>query len=98
MRHFVFALLMVLGSGVLGAQTNVWEPSAGHRQLRIWPEAGPAPPTVTGPEAVLTNAEWVVAGKPFVFVVNVAQPTMTVYSPKRTNTGVAIVVFPGGGY
>lgn len=29
---------------------------------------------------------------------NVSQPTMTVYSPKRENTGVAMVVFPGGGY
>src|SRR5258708_5988358 len=24
--------------------------------------------------------------------------TMTVYSPKGTNTGVAVVLFPGGGY
>jgi acetyl esterase/lipase len=46
----------------------------------------------------LSNTDWVVAGKPFVFVVNVSQPTMTVYSPKGTNTGVAVVVFPGGGY
>jgi acetyl esterase/lipase len=29
---------------------------------------------------------------------NVTQPTMTVYSPKGMNTGVAVVVFPGGGY
>jgi acetyl esterase/lipase len=29
---------------------------------------------------------------------NVSQPTLTVYSPKGTNTGVAVVVFPGGGY
>jgi len=29
---------------------------------------------------------------------NVSLPTMTVYSPKRTNTGVAVIVFPGGGY
>jgi acetyl esterase/lipase len=29
---------------------------------------------------------------------NVSRPTMTVYSPKERNTGVAIVVFPGGGY
>lgn len=28
----------------------------------------------------------------------VSQPTMTVYSPKGTNTGVTVVVFPGGGY
>jgi len=31
-------------------------------------------------------------------VSNVSQPTMTVYSPKGKNTGVAVVVFPGGGY
>ena len=29
---------------------------------------------------------------------NVTRPTMTVYSPQGKNTGVAIVVFPGGGY
>jgi len=29
---------------------------------------------------------------------NVSQPTLTVYSSKGTNTGVAVVVFPGGGY
>jgi acetyl esterase/lipase len=31
-------------------------------------------------------------------VSNVSRPTMTVYSPKGKNTGVAVVVFPGGGY
>jgi acetyl esterase/lipase len=31
-------------------------------------------------------------------VENVSLPTMTVYSPKGKNTGVAVVVFPGGGY
>ena len=37
-------------------------------------------------------------GQTWVSVNNVSQPTMTVYSPKGTNTGVAVVVFPGGGY
>jgi len=37
-------------------------------------------------------------GKPWIQIDNVSQPTMTVYSPKRKNTGVAVVVFPGGGY
>jgi acetyl esterase/lipase len=31
-------------------------------------------------------------------VSNVTKPTITVYSPKGKNTGVAVVVFPGGGY
>jgi acetyl esterase/lipase len=39
-----------------------------------------------------------VSGRPWVAVENVSQPTMTVYSPKAKNTGVAVVVFPGGGY
>src|SRR5207244_2953001 len=40
----------------------------------------------------------VVGGRPWVEVGNVSRPTMTVYSPKGKNTGVAVVVFPGGGY
>jgi acetyl esterase/lipase len=31
-------------------------------------------------------------------IVHVSRPTMTVYSPKGKNTGVAVIVFPGGGY
>jgi hypothetical protein len=38
-----------------------------------------------------------VAGRPWVYVDRVSQPTMTVYSPKGRNTGAAVVVFPGGG-
>src|SRR5205823_13023300 len=89
---------IVLACGRLSAQTNVWQPSPGHRQWPIWPGAAPDPQPVPGPEEVLSKSEWVVAGKPFVFVVNVSQPTMTVYSPKGNNTGVAVIVFPGGGY
>ena len=36
--------------------------------------------------------------KPGDGVENVSEPTITVYSPKENNTGVAVVVFPGGGY
>jgi len=89
---------MVLACGRLGAQTNVWQPSPGHKQVSIWPGAIPDAQPVPGPEAVLSNADWVVAGKPFAFVVNVSQPTMTVYAAKGPNAGVAVVVFPGGGY
>ncbi|HEY9512912.1 MAG TPA: alpha/beta hydrolase, partial [Rhodanobacter sp.] len=38
------------------------------------------------------------AGKPVTAVTNVTRPTMTVYAPKGKNTGVAVVVFPGGGF
>jgi len=94
----LFVTCIVFACGSLSAQTNVWQPSPGHTQVPIWPGAVPDAQPVPGPEAVLSSTNWVVAGKPFVFVVNVSQPTMTVYSPKGTNTGVAVVVFPGGGY
>src|SRR5579864_398116 len=81
---------IVLACGHLSAQTNVWQPSPGHKQVTIWPGAIPDAQPIPGPEAVLSNADWVVAGKPFAFVVNVSQPTMTVYSPNETNTGVAV--------
>jgi acetyl esterase/lipase len=55
------------------------------------PVAGPENETTT-----VTNS--LIAGKPWVAVGNVSQPTMTVYSPKGTNTGAAVVIFPGGGY
>jgi acetyl esterase/lipase len=82
--------------GGLNAQTNVWQPSPGHAQVPIWPGAVPDAQPVPGPEYV-TNVP-PTAGVPWVAVCNVSQPTMTVYSPKGKNTGVAVVVFPGGGY
>jgi acetyl esterase/lipase len=47
---------------------------------------------------MIVKHDHLIAGKPWVAVVNVSQPTMTVYPPKGRNTGVAVVVFPGGGY
>src|SRR6185503_2205460 len=97
-------LCVVFAVGGLSAETNIWQPSPGHTQVPIWPGDAPDPQPVPGPEAVLSRSPdpasppWVVADKPFVFVVNVSQPTMTVYSPRGTNTGVAVIVFPGVGY
>ncbi len=46
----------------------------------------------------MTGKDTLVAGRPWIAVGNVSQPTMTVYPPRGTNTGAAVVVFPGGGY
>jgi len=88
----------VFACGNLSAQTNIWQPSPGHTQVPIWPGAVPDAQPVAGPEFANTVTKPLVAGKPWVLVDRVSQPTMTVYSPKGTNTGVAIIVFPGGGY
>jgi acetyl esterase/lipase len=97
MKVLLFAFCVLLACGDLTAQTNVWEPAPGHAQLRIWPGAVPDVHPLPGPEYVTTVTN-LVAGKKWAAVVNVSQPTLTVYSPKENNTGVAVVVFPGGGY
>lgn len=94
----VIGVCLLVACAAIGAQTNVWQPSQGHFQVPIWPGAVPDPQSVPGPEGLSSNPGKLIAGKPFVFVVNVTQPTMTVYAPKGTNTGIAVVVFPGGGY
>ncbi len=63
----------------------------------IWPGEPPGPRRVTKAETRLP-AETPVAGRPWTYVSNVSQPTLTVYPPKGKNTGAAVVVFPGGGY
>jgi acetyl esterase/lipase len=96
MKPLIFALSIALGGG-LSAQTPTWQPSPGHTQVPIWPAAAPDSQPAAGPETTTTSVE-LIAGKPVVAVSNVSQPTMTVYSPKGKDTGVAVVVFPGGGY
>src|SRR5580765_2656963 len=101
MKPLLCALFVVFGvvcaCGGLSAQKATWQPSPGHSQVPLWPggvaDAGP----VTGPEtSATTDTKELVAGKPWVYVSNVSQPTITVYSPKGKNTGAALVVFPGG--
>jgi acetyl esterase/lipase len=98
LKSLLFALGIGLALGRLGAQTPAWQPSPGHTQVPIWPGAVPDAQPVAGPEVTTTDTTDLVAGRPYIYVTNVARPTMTVYSPTGKNTGVAVVVFPGGGY
>ena len=97
MKSLILALCAVFAFGEVRAQTNVWQPSPGHTQVAIWPGAAPEAQPVSRPECAITTTNCI-GGRPCLFVDNVSQPTLTVYSPKGTNTGVAVVVFPGGGY
>lgn len=88
----IFACLLFVGVSVC-AETAVWQPSAGHTQIPIWPGAAPDVQPVPGPESVtVTDA------KTYRAISNVTRPTMTVYAPQGKNTGVAVVVMPGGGF
>ncbi len=97
------ALSLLLSFAAPCASQTAWRPSPGHTQVRIWPSGVPDAQPVDKPEVSGTVVDAageprLVAGRPWVYVDRVAQPTMTIYSPKGNSTGVAVVVFPGGGY
>jgi acetyl esterase/lipase len=93
-KQILFIFLFVLACAHLQARAAVWQPSPGHVQVPIWPGAvpdampNPKPESVGPPE----GREWWPRAN------DVSRPTMTVYAAKGRNTGVAVVVFPGGGY
>src|SRR6185312_2461111 len=76
------------------APAAVWEPSASHIQRPIWP--GAVPDAMPDPKAESVGPpegrDWWPRAN------DVSRPTMTVYAAKGSNTGVAMVVLPGGGY
>src|SRR5260221_2703099 len=98
MKPLNFAVCFVFALGCVNAQESAWQPSPGHTQEPIWPGVVPDAQPAAGPEDMKPVEDSLVAGKPWVKIDNVSQPTMTVYSPKGRNTGTAVVVFPGGGY
>lgn len=97
MKLLIFAVSIVLACGGLSAHEAARHPLPEHSQVPIWPGPAPDARPVPGPEATQPAGPQV-AGRPWIKVVNVSRPTMTVYSPKGKNTGAAVVVFPGGGY
>src|SRR5665213_1514698 len=98
MKLLFFAFCVVFAFGDVSALATGWQPSPGHTQMEIWPGTPPDAAAVvpTGPETVEVS-KGLLAGKPMTGVRNVSRPTMTLYSPKGKNTGVAVIVFPGGG-
>lgn len=86
-------------SNNMSAQTQVWQPSSGHTQIPIWPaDKMPDALAYTKPESIEKITVPLIAGKPWTEILNVSQPTMTVYSPHIKNNGAAVIVFPGGGF
>lgn len=90
---FIMSLLICIN-----ANAEVWQPLSGHRQIPIWLK-GKMPDALsdTKPESVETMTN-LVAGKPWILITDVSQPTITIYSPTIKNSGAAVIVFPGGGF
>jgi len=94
---------LALGASQRAAGQTAWQPLPGHTQIPIWPGVIPDARPINGREVSgtvidATRKPRLVGGRPWIYVDSVSQPTITVYSPAGNNTGVAIVVFPGGGY
>lgn len=98
MKRLLLTTGMLFMVTSLSAQTAGWQPSPGHTQIAIWPGTTPDAQPTNGPEQTVTDTKDLVAERPWVYVNNVSKPTMTIYSPNGNDTGVAVVVFPGGGY
>lgn len=88
-KLFLSCALLCLSSPSTAGPHAVWQPSAGHVQVSIWP--GVPPDSLPNPEPESVRSDWPK-------ITNVSRPTMTVYEPTAPNTGAAIIVFPGGGY
>lgn len=102
-RLGLLALLVLPPGGAALRAQAAWPPAASHPEIPIWPGAAPEARTFAGPEVAGTVVDSagrprLVGGKPWTYVDRVARPTMTIYRPEGTNTGAAVVVFPGGGY
>jgi acetyl esterase/lipase len=98
MRLIVLAVFAIVPTGLF-AQKPAWQPAAGHTTLAIWPHGAPGAQANPPGEIDTTSAkDDLIAGRPVIRLGNVSIPTITVYSPPGTNTGAAVVVFPGGSY
>lgn len=83
----------------LMAQPSGWPPAPGHVTVNLWPGTAPGAPANAPAESDTTTAtDNLIAGRPLVRLGHVSVPTLTLYTPKGANTGIAVVVFPGGGY
>jgi acetyl esterase/lipase len=92
----VSAAIVLVGNQSVSASS--WQAPGGYSQTSIWPGVTPDPQVVNGPEETTTVTDRPVAGRSWTNVEPVTQPTMTIFTPRGANTGVAVVVFPGGGY
>jgi acetyl esterase/lipase len=69
------------------------------KAVPLWPNGAPEAAANPKPEADTTTAkDELIAGKRLIRLGNVSNPTLTVYPPSTANSGVAVLVFPGGGY
>lgn len=86
------------GEPLLDQQFRPWTPPAPAVQVPLWPEGlAIAAPAYPGEESFGVS-KGAIADRPITMIEHVSRPTMSIFRPKGRNTGVAMLVFPGGGY
>ena len=76
MKRLMLAMWIVVAVSGLRAQTAEWQPSPGHTQIPILPGTAPDAQPTTGTEQAVTDTRDLVAGRTWVYVDNVAKPSM----------------------
>jgi acetyl esterase/lipase len=100
----MLALVLVAGATRHADAQSGWQPASGHAQVPLWPSTPPSARSGVGAEAVHyavdpgTKKRKLIGGKPYSYIENVTQPTITLYSPTKRSTGAAVLVYPGGGF
>jgi acetyl esterase/lipase len=78
---------------------GIWQPPAGGTQIALWPEGVALAKPDSGDHPETTgNGSPLVGGRKWHWASYVTRPTMTIYKPKGTNSGAAMLVVPGGGF
>ncbi|MDG2525142.1 alpha/beta hydrolase [Stenotrophomonas sp. HITSZ_GD] len=95
-RSAILSILMAVSANA--SSQAAWQPAGGHTQLPLWPHKVPSAQALPGPETQVSRSDPKIAGRPWLAVTNVSEPTLTVYAPKEKGNGGAVVVFPGGGF
>src|SRR5437867_9333907 len=94
-----YATLVTLIACISAASPSA---AAGPQVIDVWPDV---PPDETGqigiermrmsPKLDRTQVE---VTEPTRLLTDVTQPTLTIYSPAKNDTGAAVLICPGGGY
>lgn len=103
-RSIFARLFFVIGMGSLAsttaakAETSSWQAPSPGIQTRIWPNGVPDMEGLPPANERAVTAKNLVGGRTWTFVLDVTEPTITLFPAKGENTGVAMIVFPGGGF
>ena len=78
-------------------------PSPAPQEIELWPGKVPGDVGIAGEEKFfdlkVKGKEYQVGGKPTKWKTNVSRPSITFYpAPKDKDTGVSMLICPGGGY